>query len=185
MNLGGTYNQGSSYLGDVLGGKYLNQQNPYLSNMVSAATRPVQDWYNKESQNLASQANMVGQSSGSRRFDLQGDLMQKAGQQIGDIASSLYGNAYNMERGYQNNALGSALQYAMAPASLASQRVGALSNLYSLGQGQYVKPEYAPSPFAQVLSPLATMAGYALGGPLGGVAAQGLSNLFGWNQQGG
>jgi hypothetical protein len=189
QNPGATEAAGGNYINDVLGGKYLNN-NPNMQGVVNAATRPVQDWYNNASKDMGAQANMLGMSSSSPRLNQQVQLADQAGKQIGDISANMYGQNYANERGMQQNALGAGLQYSMAPlqrlAALQGMemapwqaQMGGLSQLLGLTQGQVAMPEYAPSPFAQVLGGAAQLGGSILGAPVtggGSVAAK----LFGW-----
>jgi hypothetical protein len=162
QNSGITEAAGGSYINDVLGGKYLGQGNPYMQQMVGAATRPVQDWYNNASKDLGAQANMLGMSSSSPRLNQQAQLADKAGQQIGDISANLYGQNYANERGMQQNALGAGLQYSMAPLQRLAAlqglemapwqaQMGGLAQLLGLTQGQVMQPQYAPSAGQQIL----------------------------------
>jgi hypothetical protein len=150
---GATEVTGGNYINDVLGGKYLGQGNPYMQQMVGAATRPVQDWYNDASKDMAAQANMLGMSSSSPRLNQQAQLAGKAGQQIGDISANLYGQNYANERAMQQNALGAGLSYSMAPLQRLAAlqglemapwqaQMGGLSQLLALTRGQVAQPQY-------------------------------------------
>jgi hypothetical protein len=150
---GATEVTGGNYINDVLGGKYLGQGNPYMQQMVGAATRPVQDWYNNASKDLGAQANMLGMSSSSPRLNQQVQLADKAGQQMGDISANLYGQNYANERAMQQNALGAGLSYSMAPLQRLAAlqglemapwqaQMGGLSQLLALTRGQVAQPQY-------------------------------------------
>jgi hypothetical protein len=133
--------------------------------MVTAATRPVQDWYSQQNNALRSEAAQMGQLYGTPRFDMGARLTSDAATKIGDISSSLYGNAYqfgqqmdfNRQQGQSN----------------------ALLNLINSTKGVVTQPQYAPSPLAQAIGPLATVAGYALGGPMGGAIGGALGGMLG------
>jgi hypothetical protein len=159
VNVGGYRDPGSmevaggNYINDVLGGRYLGQGNPYMQQMVGAATRPVQDWYNTASKDLGAQANMLGMSSSSPRLNQQVQLADKAGQQIGGISANLYGQNYANERAMQQNALGAGLSYSMAPLQRLAAlqglemapwqaQMGGLSQLLALTRGQVAQPQY-------------------------------------------
>lgn len=53
---------------------------------------------------------------------------------------------------------------------------GVMGNLINLGRGQWMTPQYAPSPFMQVLGAAAPVVGTVLGGPFGAVAGSALGN---------
>jgi len=73
------------------------QTNPYLDSMVKKAQDSVM-------------SNMNGAYANSGSFGNAG-LQQQTGQALGDVASQMYGNAYNTDRANQMQALGMAQSY--------------------------------------------------------------------------
>jgi hypothetical protein len=109
----------AKYLSDVLTGKYLPGQensNPFLSAAIEAAQRPtLQGLEETLSRTLPGrftangqmiQAN-TGDQGGSSAFDRAAGIATRgAAQAIGDIATNISSNAYEGERGRQNEAAG-------------------------------------------------------------------------------
>jgi hypothetical protein len=94
--LGGdpTMTQANQTLQDTLRG---GNTNPYLDSMVDKAQK-------------STMANLAGLNARSGSFGNSG-VMETGVRQMGDIASQMYGNAYNTDRANQMQALGMAPQY--------------------------------------------------------------------------
>lgn len=90
-----TMNQATQTLQDTLKG---GQSNPYLDSMVQKAQTGVM-------------GNMAALQARSGSFGNSG-IAEQGAKQMGDIASQMYGNAYNTDRANQMTALGMAPQYA-------------------------------------------------------------------------
>ncbi len=106
-------NAGKAGLTDVLGGKYLNvDSNPYLSKQIDAAQGDVIRNYNTVSK-PAMESAMVGSGSfgNSGLAQMQQGQQQDLQKSLGNISTQMRGNAYNTERGYQQQALNLAPAY--------------------------------------------------------------------------
>lgn len=96
--------QSQQYASDVLGGKYLQNNNPYLADMVAAATRAqAENYKNVMAPAIASQFSAFGRyGSGA-----QSDALIKGGNQLAqalqDTATNLYGTNYENERQRQQS----------------------------------------------------------------------------------
>lgn len=79
--------------------------NPYMRGMVDAASRPiVENFQNSIAPSLASQFSAAGRTgSGAHVGAFQG-AASTLGRQLSDTSSNLYGQAYQMERGFQEQA---------------------------------------------------------------------------------
>jgi hypothetical protein len=99
-----TMQQATSTLQDTLKG---GQSNPYLDSMV-----------NKAQQGVMGNLSAINSRSGS--FGNSG-IMETGAKQMGDIASQMYGNAYNTDRANQMSALNLAPTYGNQAYSDASQ----------------------------------------------------------------
>jgi hypothetical protein len=135
-------NAGTQALTDTLGGKYLDQGNPYLSGIIDQAQGDVVRNYN---QVVKPQTEAAMVNSGS--FGNAGLQQYQQGQQsdlqrnLGDISTNIRGNAYANERGLMNSAIGlaptyNAMQFGNANAATAAgqlrqqQEQAQLSDLY-------------------------------------------------------
>jgi len=101
--------QANSTLTSMLQG---GQTNPYLDQMVSKAQGSVADqWNNMTKPQIES--SMVGSGSfgNSGQQQMQGLQQKAAVQQMGDIATQMYGNAYNTNQANQMQALSMAPTY--------------------------------------------------------------------------
>lgn len=90
-----TLTSASTYVQDVLGGKYLDQQNPYLEDMIGTAKRGVTDDVNA----IFSRA---GQTGSSRQI---GEL----GSRLSEAELGLRSQSYNAEMARRDAAVASAL----------------------------------------------------------------------------
>jgi hypothetical protein len=111
----------------TIGGQYLGS-NPYLDSMFTSATTPmVNQFKNAIAPSLASQFSSAGRTgSGAHQQAIIGAEGQLA-QGLSSAASSLYGNAYENERGRQQQAI------SMAP-GFASADYADLDKLMGIGQ---------------------------------------------------
>lgn len=90
LNGSATMSGAESALNGIMGG----QSNPYLDSMV-----------NRAQTNVLSNANMAGARSGS--FGNSG-IAEQAARQMGDVASQMYGGAYESDQGRRMQAIGMA-----------------------------------------------------------------------------
>lgn len=93
-NGSGTINNAESQLNNIIGG---SQTNPYLDQMVSKAQDSVRSQFNTGAINSGSFGN-----SG---------LQEQFQQGLGDVASNMYGNAYNTDKAAQMQGIGMAQQF--------------------------------------------------------------------------
>ena len=107
LNGSQTMNHAEQSLNQVMGG----QSNPYLDAMV-----------NKAQGNVLSNANMAAARSGS--FGNSG-IAEQAARQMGDVATSMYGNAYESDAGRRMQAIGMAPTFGNAAYSDAQQLMNA------------------------------------------------------------
>ena len=98
------------------------QTNPYLDSLV-----------NKAQQNVIGNYNTATVGSGS--FGNAG-LQNQLGQNLGDVATQMYGNAYNTDRANQMQALGMAQSYGNQAYTDASQLLNAGQTLQDQSQQQ-------------------------------------------------
>lgn len=98
----------NNYLTDAQNGKYLDQQNPYLSQLYTSATNQMVDQFQKAvAPGIASQFSLAGRmGSGSHAAALEG-AQTSLGKGLADASSSIYGNAYENERQRQQAAANS------------------------------------------------------------------------------
>ena len=127
-------NAGQSNLQDVLSGKYLNpNSNPALQGQIDMAQQDVVRNYNTAVKPQTESA-MVGSGSfgNSGLQQIQGMQQSDLQRNLGNISTTLRGNAYTTERNNQQQALGLAPQYA----NLAYQGAGAQINAGQQQQAQ-------------------------------------------------
>ena len=112
----------SGYFGDVLGGKYLDQGNPYLDRIVHDSNSDITDSVN---------------GAFNSRFG-SGYHAKTLARELGSNEARLRGGEYDRERGYQNDAPGGLLNLAMGrvqlpgiPASTYAQNNGGLFGQYN------------------------------------------------------
>lgn len=118
--LQGEWTQGAFGHGDVMGGNtanpglnfganggYLDKQNPYLEGLYSAATTPmVQQFQNAIAPGLASQFSLAGRTGSGAHQGAFSQASEGLGRNLGATAASIYGSAYENERGRQQANLG-------------------------------------------------------------------------------
>ncbi len=119
LNGDATMNQANSTLQSTLQG---GQTNPYLDQMVGKAQQSVADNYNTMIKPQM-ESSMVGSGSfgNAGLGQMQGVQQKAAASQMSDIATQMYGNAYNTDRANQMSALQLAPQYGNQAYSDASQ----------------------------------------------------------------
>jgi hypothetical protein len=145
---GALNNPANGYLSDAANGKYLSDQNPYLSGMVGAATNNLaQQYQNVVAPSIASQFSAAGRFGSGQQGAALAQGAQPLAQALQGATSNIYGNAYNTERGLQQGAaqtLGSnylsgvgLMNQATAQApQLANQDYTDLNALMGIGQYQ-------------------------------------------------
>lgn len=149
------------YVGDVLGGKYLDAGNPYLQGMIDQTDNSVQDRVNA----IFSRA---GQTGSSRQV---GEL----GARLAEAENSLRYGDYNSERARMGEAAG------LAPGLAAGEAVSIMPALSAAQAGTSIPLDAAgktASTIGALLGPYTkTKQSPGLGAILGGIAGAGLS---GW-----
>lgn len=158
-----TMNQANQTLQDTLRG---GNTNPYLDSMVNKAQQ-------------STMSNLAGLNARSGSFGNSG-VMEAGTRQMGDIASQMYGNAYNTDRANQMAALNLAPQYGQQKYTDAAQ-------LMKAGQAQQDQSQqgkdFAYQQFQEKQNlPYKQMAAYT--GLLGSSGSTGTSTTTG-NQGGG
>lgn len=120
-----SFNAARGYAGDVLSGKYLDHQNPYLDNIAGQ----VRD-------NVTNGVNGQFQMAGRYGSGMHAGILAK---QLADAENQLRFGAYNTERGYQNSAPGQISQLATVnaglPQALAGNYADGIGNLL----GKYIQ----------------------------------------------
>jgi len=94
-------NPAEQYASDVLAGNYLtpSEQNPYLSAMVEAASKAAKDQFlMSEIPGLSSRFGMSGRTGSGGMGSAYEQLSAGYGRGIADIATKIYGTAYENER---------------------------------------------------------------------------------------
>jgi len=94
-------NPAEQYASNVIAGNYLtpSTQNPYLKDMVEAASQAARDQFLTESiPGLSSQFGMSGRTGSPGMANAYNQLSAGYGRGIADIATKLYGTAYENER---------------------------------------------------------------------------------------
>ena len=112
MNVAGSNPIATNYLNNVVQGKYLTpNSNPFLSQMISTAQRPLLEQYQNFTlpqlkQQFTASGQMI-QPGGSSPFDRAAALAQNGLlNSLGDVSTNLAGQAYTNERGLQQQAAG-------------------------------------------------------------------------------
>jgi len=123
-------------LGNTINGNFLNA-NPYLQNQVQQAQGDLAQSYN---QVQAPAWDKAMQSSGSFGntgvMQAQGQAQDMLQRNMGRVASDMYGNAYNTERGYQQQAIGMAPSFAASDYNDANQLLSAGNQMQGFQQAQ-------------------------------------------------
>lgn len=102
------------------------QTNPYLDQMVNKAQSSVVDNFNNMTKPQIESAGVNSGSFGNTGYDQLMQQKQKAAaNQMGDIATQLYGNAYESDSSRRMNAIQMAPTFANAPYQDASQLLNA------------------------------------------------------------
>ncbi len=103
----------NSTLQNTISGGYLSQNNPYLTNQINAAQGDLTRAWNTVEKPAWDKAMQNSGSFGNTGVMEANDLAQSELQKnLGRIGSDMRFNAYNTERGYQNQALGLAPTFA-------------------------------------------------------------------------
>lgn len=97
--------RGASYVEDVLGGKFLNPDNPILSRYADAVSSGASRFLAKNADELASNFALAGGASSSALANAKMRAAVDSSQRVGEILSSMYANAYESERQRQQAAL--------------------------------------------------------------------------------
>lgn len=119
------FNAARGYTGDVLAGKYLDHQNPYLDSIAGQ----VRD-------NVTNDVN--GQFSLAGRYG-SGQHAGILAKQLADAENQLRFGAYNTERGYQQQAPGQMAQLATVNSSLPQAIAGNYANSIGDLLGKYIQ----------------------------------------------
>ncbi|EAX47556.1 hypothetical protein TcarDRAFT_1291 [Thermosinus carboxydivorans Nor1] len=86
-------------LSDTIAGKYLSpDSNPYLSQYYDQAKNKVMESLGEMNDNVNSQFNVRGLYYGSARQEALQKQANKAAETLANMATNIYGNAYNQER---------------------------------------------------------------------------------------
>lgn len=150
--------QASSYLGNVLGGQYLNPQtNPHWNDLVSAIGDPIRA-------GVSAQFSRAGRGTSASASGLAGTMTEALAKGIAPAAFSHYGQ----ERGFQQQAAGLAGPLDAAGSLPLEQYLERMRSLATLGQ---------KGTQTTTGSPLQTIAG--LGLTAAGMFGSGGFNLFG------
>lgn len=89
-------------LQDTIAGKYLTpESNPYIQKTYDMAAQSTMKDLNKMYDNLNSQFARGGVYNSSARYNALRGATDQAGEILGNMATKLYGDNYNQERGYQ------------------------------------------------------------------------------------
>jgi len=99
----------------MINGDYLTpDRNPFLRASVNAANQPVIDNYMQNvAPSIDARFSMAGRyGSPGAHVGAQGQALDSLNRTIGNTSATMYGNAYNTERGYQNAAIAAAPQLA-------------------------------------------------------------------------
>lgn len=100
----GDVSVGNEHLNRVQNGEFLGS-NPYLDKAVGGATsRLTQDWNNSVLPGLNATFGAGGRTGSGIHSQTLTNAADKLGENIGDMTSSMYSNAYNFERGNQDQA---------------------------------------------------------------------------------
>jgi len=111
------------------------QTNPYLDSMVKKAQGSVAEQFNTMTKPALETAGVNSGSFGNSGIQERMGLQQKAAaQQMGDIATSMYGNAYNTDQSYKMQALGMAPTFANQAYTDASQLMNAGNTAFQNSQ---------------------------------------------------
>jgi hypothetical protein len=194
------WGQAQSQLSDVIGGKYLSpDSNPWLRGMYDSAASRVSDQFARgTAANTDAQFARQGAFGGSAWSEQQGANARSLGDSLSGLASNLYGNAYQQERGAQDAATRFAPQFAGAQQQYGLNAADALygsgARQQALGQARYdanyqqyqdeqawpfktfgvAQSMFAPSntPGQSATQPGVGVGQGAMGGLLGGLAFQ-------------
>lgn len=96
----------SNSLTGTINGDYLNpDSNPYLSKYYDQAADKVSKSLGQANDNINSQFNTRGLYNSSARYDKLQEQANEAGDTLADVATGIYGGAYNQERSNQMSAI--------------------------------------------------------------------------------
>lgn len=109
-------NQASGLLNQTIGGKFLDpESNPMLMSTYQQAARGLADAYSTgTAPQLMSQAAQAGALGGSAYGQAAAQSRYGLGQNLANLATDIFGGAYNTERGLQNQAMQFAPQMGQA-----------------------------------------------------------------------
>lgn len=137
------------YFSDAAGGKYLDQQNPYLSGLFHNATDPmVQQFQQAIAPGIASQFSAAGRTGSGAHQTAFTNAEDSLGRGLANAASSIYGNAYENERQRQQAAAGQLSQQDQFGRNMQMQGALGQSNIYNTERGlaqqaALAMPQYA------------------------------------------
>lgn len=122
-----SFDAARGYAGDVLSGKYLDNQNPYIDNIAGQ----VRD-------NVTNGVNGQFQMAGRYGSGMHAGILAK---QLADAENQLRFGAYNTERGYQNAAPGQIAQLATVNAGLPQAIAGNYADSIGGLLGKYIQAD--------------------------------------------
>lgn len=130
------WGQSQGLLSDTIGGKFLSpDSNPYLRGMYDQAANRVSDAFARgTAAQTDSAAARAGAFGGSAWQEMQNNNQQALGDTLGNMATNMYGQAYNQERGLQNNAMQFAPQFAGAQQQYGFNNANALLGIGGMQQ---------------------------------------------------
>jgi hypothetical protein len=174
------YTQSLGGIGATAGGSFLGS-NPYQSQMMQAATRPLeQQFSNQVLPQIASLYSKSGRYGSGAMQNALGQATEGYGRALGDVTSNIAGQQYQQERGLQQQAqLGLAGLAAAAP-SIYSQQFIPSQQLAQVGAAQEaiaaqpLQEQMARFNFGQQL-PYQQLSGYlssVYGSPMGSYGTQ-------------
>lgn len=104
-------NPAQDYFQGATNGNFLDQQNPWLKQLVESAQRPVvSQFQNAIAPAMASQFSAAGRTGSGAHQGAFGQATESLGRNLGDISTGIYGTAYENERNRQQQAAGQLAQ---------------------------------------------------------------------------
>lgn len=127
----------SSYVSDVLNGKYLNPAtNPSLAASGAAVSSGAQRFLNQNLDQIGSNFGLAGGASSSAMANAKKSAVTSTAGNVSQALAGMYGGAYNQERGNQQNVLGAAQSLSQAPVQQLEQALSLGGTQQSLAQAQ-------------------------------------------------
>lgn len=137
------------YFSDAASGKYLNEQNPYLSGLYHNATDPmVQQFQQAIAPGIGSQFSAAGRTGSGAHQAAMGNAEDSLGRGLASAASSIYGNAYEAERNRQQQAAGQLSSQDQFARNMQMQGALGQSSIYNTERGLAQQAQLAMPQFA-------------------------------------